>query len=526
MLNPAVLYARVSSKDQEREGFSIPAQLDLLRSYAAGRQFKIAKEFVDVETAKQAGRAAFSRMVAFAKKHSGRLLVLVEKTDRLYRNLRDWVTIDELNVEIHLVKENVVLSPESRSHEKFMHGIKVLMAKNYVENLGEETKKGMAAKAKQGVWPSFAPPGYRNVVGPDGKRTIEPDPDDAPVITRLFERFACGNASIKMLAREFPTIRGRRFFPAQIHQALRKRIYTGDFDFDGITYRGTHTPLVSRETWERVQAILDGRTSNKSGPRGRQFTLTGLIQCGNCGCLMVGELKKRRYTYYHCTEGRGQCSDPYVREEQLLGEVARTLKQLVIAPATLSWLRESVVEYDKTEAGARAEALKRLKGEHARLRARIETMYLDRLDGRITAEFFDQKSKEWHDQQKEIEGRMLKLETTVLRSATEAVQIMKSVSDSCARFPEAQPEQQRAIARSLLKNATWKAGKFESALKSPFDVLALSNSVSQRKDREINGSGREIEIWLPGMDSNHEETSFSITSNLLILKSPTSPESC
>src|SRR6516225_3011629 len=101
-IGAAVLYARVSSKDQEREGFSIPAQLDLLRSYAAGRQFKIAKEFVDVETAKQAGRAAFSRMVAFAKKHSGRLLVLVEKTDRLYRNLRDWVTIDELNVEIHL----------------------------------------------------------------------------------------------------------------------------------------------------------------------------------------------------------------------------------------------------------------------------------------------------------------------------------------------------------------------------------------------------------------------------------------
>jgi hypothetical protein len=129
------------------------------------------------------------------------------------------VTLDELDVEIHLVNENVVLSPESRSHEKFMHGIKVLMAKNYVENLGEETKKGMAAKAKQGIWPSFAPPGYRNVTSSDGKRTIEPDPIDGPVITRLFERFATGTVSIKMLAREFPAIRGRRFFPAQIHQA-------------------------------------------------------------------------------------------------------------------------------------------------------------------------------------------------------------------------------------------------------------------------------------------------------------------
>jgi len=60
MSNSAVVYARVSSKDQEREGFSIPAQLDLLRLYSAGRGFRIAHEFVDVETAKQAGRAAFA----------------------------------------------------------------------------------------------------------------------------------------------------------------------------------------------------------------------------------------------------------------------------------------------------------------------------------------------------------------------------------------------------------------------------------------------------------------------------------
>jgi DNA invertase Pin-like site-specific DNA recombinase len=242
MNNNAVLYARVSSKDQEREGFSIPAQLDLLRSYAMGHNFGIAQEFVDVETAKQAGRTAFGDMVSFARKHRGRLAILVEKADRLYRNLRDWVTMDELDVEIHLVKENVVLSPESRSSEKFMHGIKVLMAKNYVENLGEETKKGMTAKAKQGIWPSYAPLGYVNVVAADGKRTIAPDPVAAPFVTRLFERFVKGDVSIKALARNGIVLRGRRLHPSLIHQVLRKRIYTGDFDFDGTTYKGSQAP--------------------------------------------------------------------------------------------------------------------------------------------------------------------------------------------------------------------------------------------------------------------------------------------
>ena len=74
--------------------------------------------------------------------------MLVEKTDRLYRNLKDWITLDELDIEVHLVKEGVVLSRESRSSEKFMHGIKVLMAKNYIDNLSEETRKGMTEKAQ------------------------------------------------------------------------------------------------------------------------------------------------------------------------------------------------------------------------------------------------------------------------------------------------------------------------------------------------------------------------------------------
>jgi DNA invertase Pin-like site-specific DNA recombinase len=74
------------------------------------------REFVDVETAKAAGRTGFGEMIACLKENSSRKAILVEKTDRLYRNLRDWVTIDELDIEVHLVKENVVLSKGSRSH--------------------------------------------------------------------------------------------------------------------------------------------------------------------------------------------------------------------------------------------------------------------------------------------------------------------------------------------------------------------------------------------------------------------------
>ena len=81
----------------------------------------------DVETAKESGRTKFGQMLVYLKKHpSVCRTILVEKTDRLYRNIKDYGTVDELDVEIHLVKENEVISRESRSSEQFVHGIKVL----------------------------------------------------------------------------------------------------------------------------------------------------------------------------------------------------------------------------------------------------------------------------------------------------------------------------------------------------------------------------------------------------------------
>src|SRR5215472_11040318 len=91
----AVIYARVSSKEQEKEGFSIPAQLKLLKDYAAAQGIAVAKEYVDVETAKQTGRTAFGEMIGHLKSQRSIRVLLVEKTDRLYRNLKDWVTVDD-----------------------------------------------------------------------------------------------------------------------------------------------------------------------------------------------------------------------------------------------------------------------------------------------------------------------------------------------------------------------------------------------------------------------------------------------
>jgi DNA invertase Pin-like site-specific DNA recombinase len=340
----AVIYARVSSKDQEKEGFSIPAQLELLRTYAAANRY-VAEEFIDVETAKAAGRSGFGEMIAFLKKQTNCRVVLVEKTDRLYRNLRDWVTIDELGLEVHLVKENVILSPDSRSHEKFMHGIKVLMAKNYIDNLSEETRKGMLEKARQGIWPSYAPLGYTNLIGPDGKRTIAPDPALAPAIRKMYERYATGKYALKEIVKLAPADgmayrkSGDPVPKSTIHKILRNRVYTGHFVFDDATYKGTYEPIVSHELWEQVHLILSGRGTKKTRKGTESLAFGGLIRCGHCGCAMVGEIKKGRYVYYHCTGYKGKCPEPYTREDVLEKRFTELLKGISFSPGVLTWSR-------------------------------------------------------------------------------------------------------------------------------------------------------------------------------------------
>ena len=233
----AILYARVSSKDQEREGFSIPAQQKLLAEYAHQHGFRIVREFVDVETAKQTGRTGFGELLVYLRQHPDCQTILVEKTDRLYRNIRDWVTIDELAVAVHFVKEGTIVSPASRSSDKFMHGIKVLVAKNYVDNLGEEVKKGMREKAEQGHWPSMAPIGYVN--NPLTLR-IEPDTARAPLIAQVFELAALGHHSLKGLLQCARGIgfthprTGRALFKSELHRLLKNPIYYGDFVWDGV----------------------------------------------------------------------------------------------------------------------------------------------------------------------------------------------------------------------------------------------------------------------------------------------------
>ena len=161
-MTEAAIYTRVSSREQQQEGFSLDAQARLLRDYAQRNQLRIVHSFEDVETAKAKGRKQFARLVEFFRGSRSCRVLLVEKTDRISRNFHDAVTIEDLDIIVHLVEEGQILSKDSKSQAVLVYGFNLVMARHYSNNLREEVKKGMREKAAQGIFPGDAPFGYRN----------------------------------------------------------------------------------------------------------------------------------------------------------------------------------------------------------------------------------------------------------------------------------------------------------------------------------------------------------------------------
>ncbi|MDQ6891130.1 MAG: recombinase family protein [Acidobacteriota bacterium] len=490
----AVLYARVSSKDQEREGYSIPAQERLLREYATTHQLLILEEFVDVETAKTTGRHGFTSMLAYLKRHPACRTVLVEKTDRLYRNLKDWVTIDEHDLEIHFVKENLVHSQDSRSSEKFLHGIKVLMAKNYIDNLGEEASKGMQEKARAGLWPSYAPLGYQNTLRPDGKRVITPDPLIGPIVTKLFDLFATGSYSLRTLAQKAQEDglsyrkSGQRMPPNTLQKLLRKRIYTGDFDFNGTTYHGSHDPLTTKDTWERVQEVLDGRNQQPRRTT-HAFPYNGLVRCGHCGCSLIGEEKRKpsgkTYTYYHCTGYRGRCPEPYTPAAKLEAQFLAVLRSLVIPPEVANWLTETLRDGILEDERERTATLRRLAADVERLQVRIDAMYVDKLDGTIATVFFEEKAREWRAEQARLQRKITCLEQEGAVSASDTLSVLDLAQRAATLFPKQTPTERREILTLVIRQAAWKGRQLTVDFQPPFAALRRVISSTKLKQPEI-----------------------------------------
>ncbi len=478
----SIIYARVSSKEQEQEGYSIPAQIKLLNDYALNNDYKVIKEFIDVETAKRAGRENFNLMIDFLKRTPHIKAILCEKTDRLSRNFRDIAILDDLmhqqDLSIILVKENTTLSKNSKSHEKFIFGIKALMAKNYIDNLSEETKKGQLEKAAQGIYPALAPLGYKNSEAKkDGKilRYIEIDDQRAPIIQKVFRLYATGDYSLGLVTKKayeegLRNKDGAKVGKATLHKTLHNPIYYGSFIWGGKLYQGSHTALVSKELFDAVQEAFNAH--NKPKQTKKYFAYSGLMVCGKCGCAITAEIQKGKYIYYHCTGFKGKCSDKFIREEELTHQFADVVKKVHIDDNTLSAVKQALLDSHKDELEFHKKRLDILTAQKTKLENRLHQIYIDKIDGKVTEEFFDKTTDQWQEELNEIKSAIAKHENADSNYLAQGLHILELCNKAYSLYLRQSPAKHAKLLQYLLSNCTLIDGTLTPTYRKPFDLMA------------------------------------------------------
>ena len=353
----AVIYLRVSTKEQaetggEAEGFSIPAQRAACKRKADSLGAVVEEEFVDRgESAKTANRPELAKMLRYLGETPVNY-VIVHKVDRLARNRADDVVITmeikKSGAALVSCSENIDETPSGL----LLHGIMSSIAEFYSQNLATEVNKGLIQKAETGGTVFKAPIGYRHVRTMENgreKRTVEIDPERAPLVKWVFEAYATGEWTFAQLLDELAdrglVSRGGPKTPPKpvslngLHKILNNPYYTGVLAYRGVVHAGNHEPLVSQELFDRVKAVLTAH--NHAGDRHYRHNhyLKGSVYCGTCGSRLAVTYSRSHtgkiYDYFFCL-GRqhypGSCEQSVVRVHRVERLVADNYRSVALPP--------------------------------------------------------------------------------------------------------------------------------------------------------------------------------------------------
>jgi DNA invertase Pin-like site-specific DNA recombinase len=326
------IYGRVSTSEQIK-GHSIETQLERCRQHAATHGWQVEAEYVDPGySGTNDERPAFQEMIQAALAGVFQIII-VYSFDRLFRNMEHAVVYKSLlrkdGVQVYSVLEPIDDSPMSFIQE----GIIDLFAAYYSINLSTKIKGGLRKAVKGGQWPWKAPLGYERV-----DNWVEVSEMGA-FIQQAFQEFSTGQYTLDQWAERayrlgIRSLSGNKLTGKDWSRIFHNRFYMGILEYSGVSAEGRHTPLVSEETFEKVQQVLLAKSSNKGIRSYRFYLLRGLVWSDDSQSRMTGAVGKG-YKYYRSKKNTSGGKRHHVQAELLERQVAAALSAVVVDPAAI-----------------------------------------------------------------------------------------------------------------------------------------------------------------------------------------------
>jgi site-specific DNA recombinase len=394
-------YIRVSTVKQGTKGVSLQEQRDAILRYAERNQLNITTWLEEMETAAKQGRPIFNQAIKLLRTGKAQGIIL-HKLDRGARNLRDWAAIGELSdqgIEIHFVTESIDLQTRGG---RLSADIQAVVAADYIRNLKEETRKGFYGRLKQGLYPLAAPLGYLDQGG--GKpKTI--DPIRGPLILKAFELYGTGRFNLHTLSDELYHLGLRRRNGGRVSISTLGETLNNPFHFGLIriqktneTFVGVHEPIINKGLFDRVHAVLTGKTNTRSHKH--DYPYRRMFACSACHYCLIAERQKGN-VYYRCHTK--DCSQPCVREEVIKAEVSQFFHKIRFIDQEREYYKSRLLTLKATWASRQEEESKNLNLNLSQIKDRLNRLTDAYLDQALDKTMFEERKKSLLLEQKTVE---------------------------------------------------------------------------------------------------------------------------
>ena len=386
---------------------------------------------------------------------------------------------------------------ENTPQGRFMLSIAFGQAKYYVDNLSQNVHRGLKYKIKMGVWPALAPWGYKN---DRNLKTVVLDPAKAGVIKKAFELYSTGKYTLHDMCMYFYEngIRERKSGDppetGTVRDVFKRPFYYGYMLFKGELYKGTHTPIITKDTFDKVQQVIKERGWFHSRLYARpryDFAFTGFIKCHYCGCSVTAESRpfffpktnnRVNYLYYHCTKKKKStvcCQKGYTREEVLEKQFREMIASVSVSQAWATQMNNFLVQDIESQKIEDKNTSLRLNGSLKETEQKLDKLLEAYLDTVIDSETYRKKKNELVQTKLNLEENIKDLNSDN-PSWIEAVTNFITCAQKCAKIARAENNchDLADMAKKVGSKYFLKDKKIEFCLYFPYNLLAANGGAA------------------------------------------------
>lgn len=442
--NRVILYVRVSTQEQAREGYSIQEQIERLTKYCEAMGWTIVHVYTDPGySGATMDRPGLTKLIKDVKNGLADKIV-VYKLDRLSRSQLDTLYLIE---KVLLANDTDFISMNenfdtSTPFGRAMVGILAVFAQLEREQIRERMMMGKEARAKEGKFHGSKniPIGYDYVDG-----LLTPNQFEKIQVVEAYNLAAAGLSPYKIAKRLKEAGYSHKYgewTDRAVRRILNNKTYLGYIKHAKDWYKGLHEAFISEETYETAQKILNERSEQHLQYNRRAGLATsylgGFLYCKKCGAkyskntsLYTSKTGKRRYSAFKCNSRDGRkkylvkdpnCKNKIWKEDVLTDLVFEEIHKLATDPEYIARIQAEKIEDERPAI---------ISAEKEKLEDQISKLMDLYTLGNMPLEMVEKKIHEINDHKAKLETELEKIiqENAAKLTEAEAIELVRTFGD-------------------------------------------------------------------------------------------------